>query len=291
MHTRRFSRLAARTFLAGALLAGAACGDDDDGTAASGDAVVEDTTEDVTEDAEDAEDATEDTTAPSGEGEQAAGAGGGEAFCTGLVEFNSAVMMTDLSEDASEADIMAAGEQLAPSWEQVRENAPEELQDVIEELSTSVDALAEGDAEGFNADETFETYSGMLTEAIPSCDFESVSITGVDYAYEGVPDTMEAGTVALEFTNASEEEEHEIVVFKKNDPNQSTEELFGMPEEEAMAAITFAGASFAPPGESSSSLLTLEPGSYTAVCFIPVGGADEGPPHFTQGMSAEFTVE
>ncbi len=82
-----------------------------------------------------------------------------------------------------------------------------------------------------------------------------------------------------------------MVVFKKNDPNQSTEELFALPEEEAMGLITFAGFAFASPGESSSSLLTLESGAYTMVCFIPVGGEEDGPPHFTQGMTAEFTVE
>jgi uncharacterized cupredoxin-like copper-binding protein len=131
----------------------------------------------------------------------------------------------------------------------------------------------------------------MVSKAIPSCDFESASVTGVDYAFEGVPETLPAGTVAVEFENASEEEEHEMVVFKKNDPNQSTEELFELPEEEAMGLITFAGFAFASPGESSSSLLTLEPGAYTMVCVIPVGGEEGGPPHFTQGMTAEFTVE
>lgn len=33
-----------------------------------------------------------------------------------------------------------------------------------------------------------------------------------------------------------------------------------------------------------------DPGSYIAVCFIPIGGGEEGPPHFTGGMVAEFDV-
>ena len=33
------------------------------------------------------------------------------------------------------------------------------------------------------------------------------------------------------------------------------------------------------------------PGEYAMVCFIPVGGAEDGPPHFTQGMVQEFIVE
>jgi hypothetical protein len=35
----------------------------------------------------------------------------------------------------------------------------------------------------------------------------------------------------------------------------------------------------------------LEPGEYVMVCFVSVGGAEDGPPHFTQGMKYEFTVE
>ncbi|MEX2658162.1 MAG: hypothetical protein WD232_00595 [Acidimicrobiales bacterium] len=264
MHTRRFGQLAARTFLAGALLAGvAACGDDDD------DAAVD---------------------APAGDGEQAAG-GGNEEFCTALVDFNAMVPQVELDEESTEADMEAAYDQLEPVWAGVRDNAPEDVQAEIDELDPIIQGLAEGDGEAFNDDETFETYSEMVSKAIPSCDFETASVRGVDYAFEGIPETLPAGTVAVEFENASEEEEHEMVVFKKNDPDQSTEELFALPEEEAMGMITFAGFAFAPPGGSSSSLLALEAGSYTVVCFIPVGGEEDGPPHFTQGMTAEFTVE
>src|SRR5690606_4951888 len=37
-------------------------------------------------------------------------------------------------------------------------------------------------------------------------------------------------------------------------------------------------------------MFDLDPGSYIAVCFIPIGGGEEGPPHFTGGMVAEFDV-
>lgn len=264
MHTRRFGQLAARTFLAAALVAGvAACGDDDD------DAAVD---------------------APADDGEQAAGSAN-EDFCTGLAEFNSAVTATDLGDESSEEDVKAVGETLTPLWTTLRANTPDDVKDEMEELNSVIGDLGEGDAEAFNDDATFETYGRLLEEGIPTCDFESVSVRGVDYAFEGVPETMTAGTVAVEFENASEEEEHEMVVFKKNDPSQSTEELFAMPEEEAMGLITFAGFAFATPGGTSSTLLNLESGSYTMVCFIPVGGEDDGPPHFTQGMTTEFTVE
>ena len=33
-----------------------------------------------------------------------------------------------------------------------------------------------------------------------------------------------------------------------------------------------------------------EPGSYVVSCFVPVGGAEDGAPHFMEGMTAEFEV-
>ena len=62
------------------------------------------------------------------------------------------------------------------------------------------------------------------------------------------------------------------------------------------------GASFGAPGDSDTLFVDLEPGRYVIVCFLPVGatpdnmealesGELEGPPHFTQGMVEEFTVE
>ena len=37
-------------------------------------------------------------------------------------------------------------------------------------------------------------------------------------------------------------------------------------------------------------MLDLEPGRYAAVCFIPIGGGEDGAPHFTGGMVAELEV-
>jgi hypothetical protein len=119
-----------------------------------------------------------------------------------------------------------------------------------------------------------------------------VAVTGVDYAFEGVPETIPAGTVAFDFTNASETEEHEMIVFRKADGvTLSFEEIIQLPEEESEDKVVFASAAFAPPGGEGSTLASLDAGEYAMVCFIPVGGAEDGPPHFTQGMISTFTVE
>jgi hypothetical protein len=223
-----------------------------------------------------------------GDGEQA---GASDDFCAGLVEFNGAVLSSEIDDTSPEADIVAAGEQLAPLFEEVSSNAPERLAEQAETIQGYIDPLLEGDAEAFNSDATFEEYTAFVDDAIGECGFETVAVSGVDYAFEGVPETIEAGTVAFDFTNESDAEEHEMLLIRKADGvAQSFEEILQLSEEESQSLVEFKGAAFAPPGESSGTLAELTPGDYAMICFIPVGGQD-GPPHFTEGMFTEFSVE
>lgn len=220
-----------------------------------------------------------------------AAGGDNAAFCDALIDFNTAAFQVDISDDTSADDIKAAGEELGPLSEALEENAPEDLKASAAEINDFVQPLREGDAGPFNQDSTFETYMGFLGEATSACDFEEVSVTAKDYAFEA-PDTVKAGNVSFAFTNASEGEDHEMAVMQKADGvDLSWEELLALPEEEAMSKTSFVTAAYSPPGEGGSTLATLKPGKYVMVCFIPVGGAEDGPPHFTQGMIHEFTVE
>ena len=243
----------------------AACGDDDDAK-------------------------TDTTEAGGGDGEAS---GDNAAFCDGVVEFNSAVSEVELDADTPEADVIAAGETLAPLFDTVAENAPDDLADTVNEFNDSVQPLTEGDAEAFSQDSTFETYTELLGGAIKACEFETVDVTGVDFAFEGVPETIEAGTVAFKFTNATEaDEEHEMIVFRRADGvTLGFEELLELSEEESVDKIEFKTAAFAPPGGKGATLAELDPGAYAMVCFIPVGGGEDGPPHFIEGMIQEFSVE
>ena len=273
MTPARFRRLAARAALVGCLSAGViACGDDDDtGT---------DTEADT-----------------DGTDEQAAG---GDA-CGAIVEFNTAVSDSD-TEGASEDELKELGEELASLWAPVEENAPDDVADEATEIGTALDDLATGDPEGFQDEAIFETYSAVLEGIVSGCGFEAISAHAVDFAFEGLPETVPAGTVVLELTNKSEAEMHEIILFKKAEGETRTaEEILNDPASEEDGPGEFAGAAFAPPGQSASSLTDLAAGDYIAVCFIPVGSGEiteeqaaageGGPPHFTQGMFAEFTVE
>ena len=136
-----------------------------------------------------------------------------------------------------------------------------------------------------------------------------ITVTGVDYAFAGIPDAVDAGTV-LGFRNEGEEP-HEMVVFRINDDVElSIQELLALPEVEVGEMIQHTGFALAAPGEDAEETVTVaEAGNYAMLCFIPVGttsipegtpppsgepmpsGIGSGPPHFTVGMVKQFTVQ
>jgi hypothetical protein len=248
----------------------AACGDDSDDAAST-------TT---------AADATT-TTAADG----AAASGDSAAFCDALTEFNGAVTSVELDESSSPEDIKAAGAKLAPMFKEITDNAPDDVADQAAELNKTVVALAQGDASQFNSDATYEKYGKFVTASLGDCDFETVEVKAKDYAFEA-PDSVEAGDVAFHLTNTSTGEQHEMVLLRKNDGvNLSFDELLKLPQDQAETKTTYAASAMAPPGGDNSALVNLKPGSYAMVCFLPIGGKEGAPPHFTQGMVHEFTVK
>lgn len=145
---------------------------------------------------------------------------------------------------------------------------------------------------------------------------ETVDVTAVDYGFVGIPTTLAAGS-ELTLTNDSQGEVHEIALFALPEgETRSAQELLMLSEEE-VGQVTGPprGVSVALPGEEGrvvvGDLAVDEPGRYVMICAIPTGAdpqayrdllaappaSDEppdipgGPPHFVQGMVAEFTVQ
>lgn len=145
---------------------------------------------------------------------------------------------------------------------------------------------------------------------------EVLEVVGVDYAYEGLPASVPAGT-SLVFANAGEEV-HELAVFRVEDGVTATmEELLAMEDAEAAGLVELIGGFplIAGPGSTAEGTIVLErPGRYAVVCFIPQGLSDIGllegvgpdtdpadlppalqellanPPHVALGMGQEFVV-
>lgn len=174
---------------------------------------------------------------------------------------------------------------------------------------TTVESTTTTAAHDASDDHAPEPDSGADTPA-------EVVVTATDYAFEGVPESVPAGS-RLRIQNESGVELHEIVVFRLPDAEQrSFDELMSL-DPAALQAAT-GGPPVAvlvqPPGGPAIDAVgdgTLaEPGRYLLLCAIPTGadpgeymaaaaqsqggpvtGVAGGPPHLAHGMAAELVVE
>ena len=158
---------------------------------------------------------------------------------------------------------------------------------------------------------------GVVATACGGSDDETRTVTAADYAFQNLPSTVDAGTT-LDLTNVSAREIHEMVVIRIPDNEQRpVQELVNLPESEQEAIFGAAEPAMvlvAPPngGEVIKAVgdgKRTEPGRNAVVCVIPVGADPAaylaaaqnpdgpppdlggGPPHVTQGMFGEITVE
>ena len=147
---------------------------------------------------------------------------------------------------------------------------------------------------------------------------EAVVVTAVDYGFEGLPESVKAGT-KISLVNSSAAELHEFVaVLLPAGEERPAAELMALPEEELFALMGDgepASVILAAPGTGADAnivavgdgTLTVA-GRYLILCAIPVGAdpaayaaaaatsdgppeVEGGPPHFVQGMFGELTVE
>lgn len=168
---------------------------------------------------------------------------------------------------------------------------------------------------GDDDDAATDDDSTTTTPAAEPAAGKTITVTGVDYKYEGLPAEMEAGT-KLEFKNGSTKEVHELVAFRIPDSEtRPMSELVALPEEQTEAIFGSgppAAVLIAPPaGEVIQAVgdgTFTAPGRYGIACFIPTGADPAaylaalqaatdgppdvagGPPHVANGMFAEVKV-
>ena len=212
-----------------------------------------------------------------------------QVFCESVVAAETAVLGAASGGDPSGVeDLLVAAE----------ESAPAELESQMEVVTSTVrTALETKDDSAFEDDEFSKNEEEVDQWVADNCGYERVDVTAVDYAFEGVPETLPAGITTFAFSNEGEEM-HEMLMVRFKDPSTTIEDLMKLSDQEAQSKLDFLGASFGPPGASDIESKELTPGKYALLCFVPVGSTSEeaarkadGPPHVARGMSAEFTVE
>jgi hypothetical protein len=122
---------------------------------------------------------------------------------------------------------------------------------------------------------------------------QRISVLAQGYAFTGMPDEIPAGMKRLSFENISQDEEHEMILFRFHDGVTETPEQFAdLDEAEYDKKADFFGFGYAGPAERQVLELigNFPAGRYGMVCMITQGGAEDGVPHYKLGMAREFRV-
>jgi hypothetical protein len=138
-----------------------------------------------------------------------------------------------------------------------------------------------------------------------------VEVTAVEYEFQGLPETIAAGST-ISLTNGGEQPHEFVAIRIPDEETRPVSELVALPEEELGAVfggepepatvILAATGQTDTPGAVVGDGSLSEPGRYAVVCFLPVGADNsilesegppesDAPPHVSQGMFAEVTVE
>jgi hypothetical protein len=263
-----------------ATLVVAGCGDDDDDASATDDAAT----------------AADTDTGGSGSG------GDEAAYCEASLAVETAPE-PDIDYPTATEDEIAAGlqtwadETMKPLVADAVAVTPDEARADAEIMSAALDQMAAGDPGAFDVPDVEAAEDRLHQYDLETCGWTTQAVEASEYSFANLPDELPAGTTSFELSNEGHEV-HELILVRKNPGvTDSAEALLALPEDEAMSKVTMLGSpAFALPGDGDYKVLDLEAGDYIAVCFIPMGMTSDdgpppqGPPHFTQGMVAEFTV-
>jgi hypothetical protein len=173
---------------------------------------------------------------------------------------------------------------------------PDEIQpDVDKLLAIAHEGAATGDPATLSSPDLRNSDRNIDQYMLQQCGYESVQVTATDNAYQGLPDTLPAGTVGITLSNQGTDA-HQVLLLRVNDGvTQPFAEILNLaPEQQGQVATAF-GSAEADPGETSTVFLRLTPGRYGAADFVTQGTTSlvapgSGPPHYSLGIQDEFTV-
>lgn len=192
------------------------------------------------------------------------------------------------------------------------EAVPSDVSDKVEPLITM---LRDDPEAAFESDELFVAETAADDYVLGNCGDTVVEVDAVNFAYTGMPTTIDGGRVVFELTNHSQTGEfHEALLLRLDDDGTTTTHdvlAAGLSNPisvtntfEALAPFTIVATSLVEPvgGDTTDVFVAdLTPGDYILACLLPVDSPDlledyfngeeiAGERHFDEGMFAEFTV-
>ncbi|MGH9111113.1 MAG: hypothetical protein ACRDZN_02240, partial [Acidimicrobiales bacterium] len=156
------------------------------------------------------------------------------AFCDAALAFETVPDPEIDFETATDDEIgdglsAYARDTLRPLAERLQTTAPDEVADIADALLEVVDEVAAtGDPAPFEDPEFVELSAEGEAFTDEECGWTRQEITAVDYAYEGLPERVDAGVARFAMVNEGEEL-HEIALFRKDEGvTASAEELLAL---------------------------------------------------------------
>ena len=174
--------------------------------------------------------------------------------------------------------------------------APDEIKDEVDEIALKIKRFRD-DADPSAIDgEDFQRLTGTVDAYLhENCSGPKADVKAVNYAYEGLPATMPAGTVRIELENTSDEA-HEIVILnRKPGVTETYDQLLALPDDQAQAKLDFVDAASVDPDGTGYIVANLPAGDLVFLCSFGKGTTDDDEPkqeepHFTLGMKQEVKV-
>ena len=109
-----------------------------------------------------------------------------------------------------------------------------------------------------------------------------------DYAFDA-PDSVPAGLTTVRLQTNAGHELHQVGLIRLDSGKTGADLMGAMKAPGALPkwAVEVAGVNPPAPGQTADMTLTLEPGNYLLVCFVP---SADGVPHIAKGMSRPLVV-
>lgn len=218
------------------------------------------------------------------------------AFCDATLEADDAADKVLGAQRPKRKDVQA----LDDAMSQAESTAPPEVAANVQAVVAAVRTGIENREDPFD-DPNFESnFNAMQEYRYNSCGYRQLDVTGIDYEFEGLPETLTPGLVAIRFTDTGDEL-HELAIFRLK-TKDSLRKVLRTPEKEQRKKVEEIGGTFAMPGQTTYEIADLsKPGRYGVVCFLPVGSTsieaaeeaeeEDAKAHWHEGMLATIRVE
>ncbi len=195
-------------------------------------------------------------------------------------------------------------EEIRPLADKIVAAAPEEVAPHVAVMAKALGEVEKsGDVAALGKPAVLKAQKAAHAFDLENCEWNEQSVTATEFAFEGMPSSLDSGTVSFELENTGTEI-HDMSIFRKQEgTTKPLLEILALPEADAEKELTFVTSQSAQPGESAYVIAELPPGDYALVCFLPSGSKPNlievaqkakrglvGIPHYLQGMTAEFTV-